>query len=92
MIVTDISIGDLVSWNLDQQGGTNYVFGVMSYSNDVVCVGSDQHIGMPIHRRYCRVESRGHLVEARRLYDRYDGKFPGALAPFLLSVEMNDNA
>lgn len=75
-----INSGDYVHHSIDGEFPEfSYVIGTMTYSDDVVCVATEQAIGMPIHKRHCRVISKGTDISKWR--NRYLDMAPGTLKP-----------
>lgn len=60
-----------------------YVIGVPEYSHgfdDVVMIADAKYDGMPINACWCESAGDGSEFKARRLRERYESKYPGALA------------
>lgn len=75
-----MKIGNIVQWNYNGRVGEGYCVGEMRYSTDkgkVICIATEEHLGMPVGLKWCRVAEEGDLKKALELRRRYDARLPG---------------
>ena len=63
-----------VQWYMEGRDGVGVVIGTMSYDKNVWCVATEETIGMPLHREYCRFGNQYDTEMARELRRRYTDK------------------
>lgn len=82
-----LALGDEVYYYIAGSGlpgDYGFVIGVMSYAGkdeDVVCLATEQHLGMPINTRHLQRTTGGHTDQAMALRERYLKTAPAAFKP-----------
>jgi hypothetical protein len=81
-----LNFGDLVDCDLRASHGGDitraYIIGFTTYGPDTVAVIADgEWHGMAVNVGHLTRVSAGHDGKARKLRNRYDGLYPGFLAP-----------
>lgn len=82
-----LALGDEVYYYIPGSGAPGdyaFVIGVMSYAGkdeEVVCLATEKHTGMPINTAHLERTTGGHTDQAMALRERYLKMAPGAFKP-----------
>lgn len=89
-----VQFGDRVSYSIPGYGadrgyaGEGVIIGLHGTYPDIVCVATEQAVGMTIGEGLC-VKKGDDLPAARRFRERYETQCPGFLAPQTLDDEVS---